>query len=189
MLAQEAIGYAAFAVRRHLKHVEPPDGASEREQWLAILRFLLGTLMFQDSLETLTLALTELDRGIVPNGLKKTSFAQGGVPTLRKLTFMRMTIELVDEVVRQHDGHVGNAEAYIEDEAGVPPSTIRRWRRQLAKLAAEHRPSTFRRWMAPPPTGQETDDEKRARLAPLLSALEKAWTAAKKGPAGKRMGA
>lgn len=181
-LAQEAIGYTAYALSRHLEAAYPTTGMSQREQWLSVLRFLSGTLMFQYPLETLTLALTELDRGIVPDGLKKSKAAQGGVPTVRKLMWMKMAIEVADEMIRQHHGHIGNAEAFMEDEAGVSASTIRRWRRQLAKLAPEHHPRSFRRWMPHPPFGEkgETDEQKSARLAPLVEALKTMRDRAKK---------
>lgn len=181
-LAQEAIGYTAFAVSRHLEAAYPTSDMPERDQWLAVLRFLSGTLMFQYPLETLTLALTELDRGIVPDGLKKKGNAQGGAPTVRKLVWMRMAVEIVDEFVRQHHGHIGNAEAFVEDEAGVAPTTIRRWRRQLAKLAPEHRPRSFPLWVPTPPpeNGRETDEQRSARLAPLVRALQTMRKRAKK---------
>jgi len=180
VFAQEAIGYTAFAVGRHLEHVRSRSGASQRDQWLAVLRFLSGTQMFQYQIETLTLALTELDRGLTPDGLRKTTAAQGGAGSVQKLKFMQMAVEMMDEVIHQHGGHKGNAEAYVEDEAGVPPTTIRGWRRQLAKLAVEHRPRSFRRWMARPADHDESEDDKRTRLAPLIANLKKAHAAAKK---------
>lgn len=178
-LAQEAIGYAAFAVGRHLEHAYPTTDMGQRDQWLAVLRFLSGTLMFQYPLETLTLALTELDRGLVPEGLKKSGTAQGGKPTLGKLYWMRTAIEIVDEVVRQHDGHASNAGQFIEDEIGVSPDTLRKWRGTLARAAQEHRPRSFRRNMPPPPERiAETEEQLAARLAPLLNALRAACSLA-----------
>lgn len=170
-LAQEAIGYTAYAVSRHLHHAEMRTG-SERDGWLEALRFLSGTGIFRYRLEMLTLALTELDRGIVVEGLKKRGTAQGGRSSIKKLGMMKLVVEIADELVRQHDGSKGKAEAFIEDEAGLPATTLRAWRRQLARLSPEHRPRSFRRWMPRPPlASHETPDQKRERLSGLVEAL------------------
>ncbi|WP_324748783.1 hypothetical protein SH591_08680 [Sphingomonas sp. LY54] len=200
-LAQEAIGYTAFAASRHLDAAYPATDMRERDQWLAVLRFLSGTLMFQQPLETLTLALTELDRGIIPDGLRKTGSAQGGVPTERKLLWMRRAVEVADEFVRQHGGHKGDAEAFMDELEGVSASTIRKWRKALARLAPEHHPRSFRRWMPghadktavrsyvieeglgdpdDPDTVGDSEIIKRARLAPLSKQLKTFCELAKK---------
>lgn len=183
-LAQEAIGYVAFAVAPHLERAYPTTDMETREQWLSVLRFLSGTLMFQRPLEGLTLALTELDRGITPDGLKPSGSPQGGLPSLPKLHWMRTAVEIVAEVVRQHGGNQSHAEQFIADETGISASTLRKWRKKLSTLAPEHHPRSFRRYMPPPAEAAETDDERADRLAPLVAALrlaaQRAKTARKK---------
>jgi hypothetical protein len=208
-LAQEAIGYTAFAASRHLDAAYPTTNMTERDQWLTVLRFLSGTLMFQQPLETLTLALTELDRGIVPDGLKTTGTAQGGKPTAQTLLWRRRAVEVADEFVRQHGGHKEDADKFMDSIKGVSASTIRKWRKALTRSAPEHHPRSFRRWMPAPgqaskeavrsyaveaglirqdkpnPLGDEeilTDPEtiKRARLAPLSKNLKTFCELAKK---------
>jgi len=181
VLAQEAIGYTAFALSHHLEHLFPTKAMSEREGWLQLLRFLSGTLLFQYPLERLTHALTELDRGLVPSGLRRTDTAQGGKPTARKLVWMKSAVETVDGIIAQHGGGIGEAEGFIEDEAGVAPNTIRNWRRMLAKLAPEHHPrARDYSAIAPSPDVIERYEEKRLRLAPQIKALKMLRERAKK---------
>ncbi len=181
-LAQEAIGYTALAVSGHLEAACPTPDIPERDQWLTVLRFVSGTRLFQHPLESLTLALTELNRGVVPEGLKRRGNAQGGVSTVDQLFWMRRAIELLDEIIFQHHHNVEDAEAYVRDEAHVPWHTIIKWRSKLARLAPEHHPWSFRRWMPPPPPDgrPEEDEQKKVRLAPLAADLKDAYARAQK---------
>lgn len=145
--AQEAIGYLGMALANHIGPMAAADAkADSRDDWLAVLRFLSGTLMFKPQLSSLVIALTELDRGMVDPRLEPSNKAQGGRTPTDQLYWQAVAVEAFDELV-EHLGAIGKAEDEIEDVLSVSRSTVRDWRARVRKEAPaewKNRPANIR---------------------------------------------
>ena len=139
--AQEALGFVGLAV---LPRIGPAaqDGVcdGQRAEWLRVLRFLRGTLLFKNELSSLIVALTELDRGLVDEQLRPTGSIQGGRTSTDRLRWQAVAVEAFDELASTLGGK-GKAAAKIEETLGVSISTVRDWRARVAKEA----PPEFKR--------------------------------------------
>jgi hypothetical protein len=125
-----------------------PSQPCGRAEWLSVLRFLHGGLVFNPELHSLIVALAELDRGALHPDLAPKGNLQGGGADTRKLRWRAVAVEAFNLLVEAHGGAIGAAEEEAEDFAAIPRSTLRDWRRSVRRAPPEIAPGAHGlRWL------------------------------------------
>ncbi|GAA3901048.1 hypothetical protein GCM10022276_19810 [Sphingomonas limnosediminicola] len=137
--AQEAI---FLSVRETMKALQPAlaplleaadlhDAAAIRKSWIGKLRFLNGCLALPD-LNSLSIALMELGRGVPASALLPDGNMQGGKSNTERLRLMAYAVEAADELKRRC---IKDAEYRAElTQSETAHSTIEKYRKAIREI-------------------------------------------------------
>lgn len=129
---QELFCLIADAVGETLVEADPPEPT--RESWISALRFLAGAAVLPRQTGSLAIALSELDRGVIDERLKRTGNQQGGKDSSEVLFWKAAANEALEEIARAVGG-ITKAIDEVEVALGIPEGTVKDLRRQVLNTA------------------------------------------------------